>query len=196
MYQQSVYLREYLVMKKDRHPSAERLYEAAALLKTPLLRQADIARALNESDQAVNNWETRATGISAQGCISIQKKLGINAAWLYDGEGDMFVTCAAAAPERPTERAHESPLTSSARSLIEAIAEADKREWAGKPWACCTIWSGCSRSRGSCRTAQLTAMIPLVKGSETQVTHQKILAASDSAGGYVAAEDSAALNFG
>ncbi len=114
-------------MKKDRHPSAERLYEAAALLKTPLLRQADIARALNESDQAVNNWETRATGISAQGCISIQKKLGINAAWLYDGEGDMFVTCAAAAPERPTERAHESPLTSSARSLIEAIAEADKK---------------------------------------------------------------------
>ena len=86
-----------------------------------------MARALNESEQAINNWETRKTGISAQGCITVQKRLGISASWLQDGEGTMFVQAAALPPNEvslppdPTKKG--SPES---RQLIEAILAADE----------------------------------------------------------------------
>jgi transcriptional regulator with XRE-family HTH domain len=126
VYQQGVYLRHYLQMKKDRHPSTERLYQAVAvILKQPSVKQAEVARALNESEQAVNNWEKRASGISAQGCISVQKKLGVNASWLHDGEGDMFVTGLAAAPQLPALGGAD--FSRDAQDLVRLIIEGDKR---------------------------------------------------------------------
>ncbi|CAB3975273.1 hypothetical protein BLA3211_08408 [Burkholderia aenigmatica] len=85
-----------------------------------------MARALNESEQAINNWETRKTGISAQGCITVQKRLGISASWLQDGEGAMFVQ---ATESSKNEVAPPPQLTGKgspeSRKLIEAILAAD-----------------------------------------------------------------------
>ncbi|MDN7763015.1 MULTISPECIES: helix-turn-helix domain-containing protein [Burkholderia cepacia complex] len=113
-------------MTKLRHPSADRLYEAAALLDTPITAQAEMARALNESEQTVNNWETRKTGISAQGCITIQKRLGISASWLLDGEGPMFVK-GADQPSTPRGLFVSGSFTSQeGKKLIDEVIAADK----------------------------------------------------------------------
>ncbi|KAI3591628.1 hypothetical protein D9X30_3453 [Cupriavidus sp. U2] len=68
------------------HPTMVRLYEAARTLKN-LETPTDVARALNQSQQTVNNWERR--GMSRPGMIEAQKHIGCSATWLQTGKGSM-----------------------------------------------------------------------------------------------------------
>jgi phage repressor protein C with HTH and peptisase S24 domain len=68
------------------HIQMERLYQAAKEL-LGITTQAELSRALNQSQQTVNNWETR--GISNQGLLKAQAAIGCSATWLATGEGDM-----------------------------------------------------------------------------------------------------------
>jgi phage repressor protein C with HTH and peptisase S24 domain len=68
------------------HEQMKRLYEAAQAL-TGLKTQAEIARALNQSQQTVNNWEAR--GISKAGLLRAQGAIGCSATWLETGAGPM-----------------------------------------------------------------------------------------------------------
>lgn len=70
----------------DMHPQMERLYRAAKELKK-IGSQAELARALNQSSQTVNNWEAR--GISKAGLVKAQAEIGCSAMWLVTGEGAM-----------------------------------------------------------------------------------------------------------
>jgi phage repressor protein C with HTH and peptisase S24 domain len=64
------------------HVQMKRLYEAAEAL-AGLKTQAEIARALNQSQQTVNNWEAR--GISKAGLLRAQSAIGCSATWLETG---------------------------------------------------------------------------------------------------------------
>ena len=69
------------------HPSARRLFDAALELhgiRTP----AALAHELNESEQRINNWSYR-SGVSKDGLLLVQRKLGINATWVEDGTQGM-----------------------------------------------------------------------------------------------------------
>lgn len=68
------------------HETMVRLYEAARSLKN-LATPTDVARALNQSQQTVNNWERR--GMSRVGMIEAQKQIGCSATWLQTGKGSM-----------------------------------------------------------------------------------------------------------
>lgn len=68
------------------HIQMKRLYEAAAAL-AGLKTQAEIARALNQSQQTVNNWEAR--GISKAGLLKAQGAIGCSATWLETGTPPM-----------------------------------------------------------------------------------------------------------
>lgn len=68
------------------HLQMKRLYEAAEVL-AGLKTQADIARALNQSQQTVNNWEAR--GISKAGLLKAQSAIGCSATWLETGASPM-----------------------------------------------------------------------------------------------------------
>lgn len=68
------------------HATMVRLYEAARSLKG-LETPTDVARALNQSQQTVNNWERR--GMSRLGMLEAQKMLGCSATWLQTGKGSM-----------------------------------------------------------------------------------------------------------
>lgn len=68
------------------HIQMERLYQAAKELHG-ITTQAELSRALNQSQQTVNNWETR--GISNPGLLKAQAAIGCSATWLATGEGDM-----------------------------------------------------------------------------------------------------------
>lgn len=70
----------------DIHPSMERLYKAAQVLRKTEGKSA-VAGLLNESPQVLNNWEKR--GISAQGALDAQGAIGVNANWLMHGFGSM-----------------------------------------------------------------------------------------------------------
>lgn len=73
------------------HIQMERLYRAAKELKN-IGSQAELARALNQSSQTVNNWEAR--GISKAGLLLAQAEIGCSATWLTTGEGPMVVGAA------------------------------------------------------------------------------------------------------
>lgn len=75
------------------HETMVRLYEAARTLKK-LETPTDVARALNQSQQTINNWERR--GMSRIGMIEAQKLIGCSATWLQTGAPPM--TTAEAAP--------------------------------------------------------------------------------------------------
>ncbi|WP_340519994.1 LexA family transcriptional regulator [Cupriavidus necator] len=64
------------------HESMVRLYEAAKTLKG-LSTPTDVARALNQSQQTINNWERR--GISQGGMVKAQAAIGCSATWLLTG---------------------------------------------------------------------------------------------------------------
>lgn len=64
------------------HETMVRLYEAAKKLKG-LETPTEVARALNQSQQTVNNWERR--GISKDGMLRAQASLGCSATWLQTG---------------------------------------------------------------------------------------------------------------
>lgn len=68
------------------HATMVRLYEAARSLKN-LETPTDVARALNQSQQTINNWERR--GMSRLGMIEAQKHIGCSATWLQTGKGSM-----------------------------------------------------------------------------------------------------------
>lgn len=68
------------------HVQMKRLYEAAEVL-AGLKTQAELARALNQSQQTVNNWEAR--GISKAGLLKAQSAIGCSATWLETGEPPM-----------------------------------------------------------------------------------------------------------
>lgn len=70
------------------HITMERLYRAAKELRN-VGNQAELARALNQSSQTVNNWEAR--GISKAGLLIAQTEIGCSAAWLLTGEGAMEI---------------------------------------------------------------------------------------------------------
>jgi phage repressor protein C with HTH and peptisase S24 domain len=71
---------------RDMHVQMKRLYEAAEVL-AGLKTQAEIARALNQSQQTVNNWEAR--GISKAGLLKAQSAIGCSATWLETGAPPM-----------------------------------------------------------------------------------------------------------
>ena len=68
------------------HVQMKRLYEAAEAL-AGLRTQAELARALNQSQQTVNNWEAR--GISKAGLLKAQGTIGCSATWLETGQPPM-----------------------------------------------------------------------------------------------------------
>ncbi len=70
------------------HIQMERLYRAAKELRN-ISNQAELARALNQSSQTVNNWEAR--GISKAGLLLAQAEIGCSATWLTTGDGPMLV---------------------------------------------------------------------------------------------------------
>lgn len=71
------------------HATMARLYEAMRTLRkldeTPT--PTDVAKALNQSQQTINNWERR--GMSRPGMIEAQKIIGCSATWLQTGKGSM-----------------------------------------------------------------------------------------------------------
>jgi len=77
-----------LLMKPNQklHESSERLYEAAKKLKS-LEGIASIAELLNQSFQTVKNWESR--GVSLEGALLAQEKIGCNALWLLGRGNEM-----------------------------------------------------------------------------------------------------------
>jgi hypothetical protein len=72
--------------ENDIHESAARLYEAAK--RAGVTGKSAVARALDESPQAVNNWEAR--GISIAGALKAQARFGCDANWVRDGTGTML----------------------------------------------------------------------------------------------------------
>lgn len=69
------------------HETMTRLYQAALELRQ-LQTPTDVARALNLSQQVVNNWERR--GMSKKGMLQAQEALGVSASWLDTGRGPML----------------------------------------------------------------------------------------------------------
>lgn len=79
-------------MENDVHATMARLYEAAATLPTPITQQSELARALIESPQTINNWESPKRGISKGGAAKAQELLGISSTWVLKGRGPMLVS--------------------------------------------------------------------------------------------------------
>jgi len=73
-------------MKKGTHKTAERLLEAAKLLKGAD-GPSDVANLLNVSPQSVTNWMKR--GVSKEGLLLAQRLIGCSATWLQTGGGQM-----------------------------------------------------------------------------------------------------------
>lgn len=71
------------------HPSFQRLLTfvqmQTAASSQPVLIDADLARAMNESQQVIGNWQSR--GVSAAGALNAQRLFGCSATWLLDGSG-------------------------------------------------------------------------------------------------------------
>ncbi|HDR9159697.1 TPA: helix-turn-helix transcriptional regulator [Burkholderia vietnamiensis] len=93
-------------MEKPMHPSASRLLSAARKLGKGIERLADLAKALNQSEQTINNWAYRGNGVSKQGRLLAQERLGINATWIGDGTGPEM----ASGPSVATDIRHPSLL--------------------------------------------------------------------------------------
>lgn len=69
------------------HESADRLYRAAEQL-ADITGQTNLAAYLGEKPQTLNNWESR--GVSRQGALKAQQRLGCNANWILTGSGEML----------------------------------------------------------------------------------------------------------
>lgn len=65
--------------EKEVHPTIQRIYDHLNF------KQGDLANAINESPQVVNNWENR--GISKKGAMTVFEKLGLDINWILKGEG-------------------------------------------------------------------------------------------------------------
>ncbi|MCL2645182.1 MAG: helix-turn-helix domain containing protein, partial [Betaproteobacteria bacterium] len=89
MYKQIVYRLYNQGMKKTRamHATAQRLYLAAETMKK-ITRPKALADLLGiGNQQTLNNWEKR--GVSAEGMLLAQEKIGCNATWIESGKGEM-----------------------------------------------------------------------------------------------------------
>jgi hypothetical protein len=100
---------------KDLHPSAVRLYEAAASLKPAVIGQSAVASWLIESPQTVNNWERR--GVSRAGALAAQRKSGFDAHWILTGEGERR-KASATAPEEGKKGDFIEALSTEERELV------------------------------------------------------------------------------
>lgn len=79
-------------MEKVMHETMQRLFDAAKKVQPSIQTLADLARALNQSEQVINNWAYRGkNGVSKQGRLLAQKQLGISAIWIEDGQGPMLM---------------------------------------------------------------------------------------------------------
>ena len=87
----------------------ERLYEAAA--EKEVAGQSALARALGQTPQVVKNWEAR--GISKNGMLLAQKKLGVSAIWLETGQGEMYPITTAPPNPAQLRPAHPTNCTTS-----------------------------------------------------------------------------------
>lgn len=76
----------YLLYDLHMHETMRRLYEAARTLRganTP----SEVSRLLDTTPQVVSNWEKR--GISKEGLLTAQEKIGCRAEWVKYGRGFM-----------------------------------------------------------------------------------------------------------
>jgi len=98
------------------HAQMKRLYEAAMAL-AGLKTQAEIARALNQSQQTVNNWEAR--GISKAGLLRAQSAIGCSATWLETGTPPMAIAPRLAADvlETALPAAKDNPFIEDAKGI-------------------------------------------------------------------------------
>ncbi|NIF70989.1 hypothetical protein F3J16_12445 [Burkholderia sp. Ap-962] len=114
------------------HESVARLLAAATKKDRNIVRLADLARALNKSEQVLNNWAYRGHGVSKEGRLLAQKVLGINATWIEEGRGPEFsadsaqMKLGAPAPGSGAQLPPEHNASPAALRLIDAIMEADK----------------------------------------------------------------------
>ncbi|WGS53544.1 S24 family peptidase [Paraburkholderia sp. D15] len=100
-------------MNKAMHETAKRLFSAAKKVRPEIEGPADLARALNQSEQTINNWSYRGNGVSKVGRLAAQKILGISATWIEDGTGDVF----AGSTDHKTHTHHAS-ITASKDGVI------------------------------------------------------------------------------
>lgn len=98
------------------HVQMKRLYEAAEVL-AGLKTQAEIARALNQSQQTVNNWEAR--GISKAGLLKAQSAIGCSATWLETGEPPMALATRQVdgSADVPVPAADDNPFIEDAKAV-------------------------------------------------------------------------------
>jgi SOS-response transcriptional repressor LexA len=69
------------------HPTAERLFQAAKLIGKAE-KPAEVARLLGVTEQVITNWTRR--GVSRDGLLLTQEKIGCSATWLKTGQGAML----------------------------------------------------------------------------------------------------------
>lgn len=71
------------------HPSLVRLLEVAAEAK--VVGPAALAKALNQSEQTVNNWRYADRGVSREGAMLAQQRFKVSATWIRKGTGEKMV---------------------------------------------------------------------------------------------------------
>lgn len=71
------------------HESMERLYKFARENKG-ITGQTELATALGEAPQTVNNWENPKRGISQRGANVAQKKIGCDANWILGKSANAY----------------------------------------------------------------------------------------------------------
>lgn len=115
----------------EMHESMRRLYAAAADLTPPIKGQSDLARAIDETPQTVNNWESR--GISQRAANKAQRILGISATWLLSGSGPKLVGEPVSRPSQSAQPDFE--MMGSAVYLLREYLEivGDPPEWVADP---------------------------------------------------------------
>jgi hypothetical protein len=126
-------LGEYSGMEKPIHATVKRLFKAAKTVRPEITTAAQLARALNQSEQTINNWMSRETGVSKIGRLEAQKMLGISAIWIESEDGPMLVgengpskAAVASSPGSAQGHAPDLPVSAEAQALIDAIMKLDR----------------------------------------------------------------------
>jgi phage repressor protein C with HTH and peptisase S24 domain len=100
-------------MTESIHPTAARLLLAAATLSQEgVSGPSDLARVLGVSPQVATNWMRR--GVSKEGMLAAQEKLGANPTWIRTGEGEMGAPGAAkhiAGENKDANSMYNAPVT-------------------------------------------------------------------------------------
>lgn len=143
------------------HPSAERLFSAVLRLRQAQ-GVAAIAREVQQSAQAVKNWESR--GVSAEGALLAQELLGVSAVWILHGRGPQMVQPVNEAAADATDAAHE--------------VRAPSGTWDGRPRTAAALID---------QLARLLDALPAERGAAAQAALQALAMAPDSARACAAA---------